>query len=215
MLTQKGNFLPVLAIGILLILVAGGAYYVGTQTGEPRTVTINETSEPVSTASATPVIADSLQTYMSLRCNFTVKAPKDWIIADGTGKDIINYNQTCTKVNAPDLKIEMDSYEGLMVSIYRTPLGTVYETSSKTVINSVADYIKGTETIIQPAVSAKNVESRTYGAHSGTYFEYEARDNVSHFVFENGEYIYSVQWKATYTGSYLKDIDGIIGSLTF
>jgi hypothetical protein len=100
--------------------------------------------------------------------------------------------------------------EGLSIKILRTQIGSVFH---EVTINSPDNYITATETIMNPKVPAKNLVDKTYGNYSGKYFEYEAYRNTANFVFQQGNYIYTIQWYTPYEGPYKKDIDTILASL--
>lgn len=225
---QRSNFPIILGVLALLLVVGGGAYYLGTQNNRsaPQTQNIyaqptinpknNPTDWPVTTQSTQSDEQADWKTFTSKICNFNLKTPLTWSINDTKGTDTVGYDFTCTSLSAPDFRATgMDSVEGLWMGIHRTPIGSTFNSFDTIIINTLEDYITATETIQQPKVPAKNVQNKTYGKLSGKYFEYEAFENTSNFIFVQGSYIYTVKWDADYQGNYKNDIDGIISSLAF
>lgn len=227
MKNQKGSFIPIIGVLVLIILVGGVSYYFGTQSVEdnpaniaPKTenkiMPVTETASP----SALParrdrqsMVVTGFDIFDSKLCGFTFHYPTDWKVEDTKGTDQEGYNFTCTYISAPDFKITgMDTINGLDIAIHRTKLGTDFKGVT---INSLEDYIIATETIQEPKVLAKNVSDKTYGENSGKYFEYDSLRNKSHFIFSHKEYIYTISWPTAYSGPHKKDITTILEHFYF
>lgn len=90
---QKGLMLPILGVAILLIIVAGGAYYLGTQKTNPiNQPTMQDTTQNITPAatgySPTTTSSSNLQTsenanwqtYSNTEIGYSIKYPMNWII---------------------------------------------------------------------------------------------------------------------------------------
>ena len=90
---QKGQAPILILVGILIIAVAGGAYYLGTfknvklQSQNPVVTSIQVSASPVSSstfvASSTPISSDETanwKIYINSQFGFSVKYPPSWIL---------------------------------------------------------------------------------------------------------------------------------------
>lgn len=91
---ERGNFLIILGTLVLLVVVGGGAYYLGTQRGSSNQVNQNTqqsnpvipvTSEPSPSSNDQPINSD-WKTFITSGINsgLTLKYPSNWVTPEGT-----------------------------------------------------------------------------------------------------------------------------------
>lgn len=219
---QRGNFLIILGVLVLLIIVGSGTYYLGTlKTNSVEKVTestntqINNQDKATSLPAASSTSNSDLQTFTSSRCNFSIGYPKDWKIKDTLlveGNNNPNYLYGCVDLEAPDFSTGLDSYSGFYVFISRTNLGATFNNIK---INNLEDYIKAHESIIQPAMTVKGKISTSYGERQGTQFDKFGQAEQTAFIFINNNQIFEISWPKNYQGNYRNELSKIISSIQF
>lgn len=114
---QKGFFLPVIGIVLLLIIVITGSYYLGTQKNQSRPKSVQETMNYIPTPSSTPtsypsptpipsVETDNWKVYTN-SSEFAFKYPSDWAITPNT------YKYDYVSLRSPDYSVNTEGIETL------------------------------------------------------------------------------------------------------
>lgn len=213
----------VLVVGALVM--ATGLFYAGYQYSQKQpkpTVypTVFPTSQPTlsptqTSTTLTPDETANWKTFLSSRCSFSIKIPPEWNAKNTElllGTDNPNHNYGCISILAPDYKTVGETMEGLGLFISRTIPGAKFKS---VVINSVDDYIKATENILEPSGRAENVQLKAVAGISGKYFEFSAFENTANLVFMKNNFIYNMSWLQGYTGIYKDRIDQILSTFQF
>lgn len=221
---QKGQTLIFLLIGVLVLAgVAGGVYYLGTRksstlqdtVSRQNPIVIPSTSPQANnkpTSDTTPQNDETAnwKTYIS-PCDLSIKYPQGWnaqkyFIVDSIG--------SCVFITAPDYKQGGDSRSGFSITIKRLAKGSV---NMNIILNTVDDYIKSVEAVLQPPTPVTNKMTKTYGSLTGTQFDFGALESITNFIVSQGDYFYTIEWptELQYNGHYRKNIDQIISTFKF
>lgn len=234
---QKG-FTPVyFLIGILVILaVAGGAYYFGRSSVKPISESQSAASQvavpastPISTAkpistNINPNSADWKE-IRSDRCGIGIKYPQEWTAKEiEVAGSIPDYNENCLTVNSPDYKIipQSDGFGGTAIFIQRTRIGTVFKSPVKnisTTINTPDDWIKAENSSVSISNESgsidliTNISDQSFGNLKGKLCISSAAATDYNFIFSGGNYIYRVIWSKTYSGQYKDQLESIVSTI--
>lgn len=225
--TKQNRFPRLLIIGFLVIVLVSvvgiGGYFLGAKknnTAYTETPVITKISSPTpipdvtsqTSPSPIPTIDPTAnwKTYVS-SCGISVKYPREWnaqkyFIEDST--------DSCAFLTAPDYKQGMDTRSGFSVAITRMVKGSI---NMKIIVNTIDDYIKSVEAVLQPSTPVTNEITKIYGSLTGTQFDFSAYESITTFIFVQGNYFYIVNWPTTaqYNGSYRTSIDQILSTLKF
>lgn len=213
---QRGFTQVYILLGLVALIIVGGiAYYLGTQKNS------NSPSQNLSPYSSTNIPSPTSnssenrgsQGFTSTRCDFMLSFPKDWLVKETTlvpGTDNPDYQYGCVEIQAPDYKTGLDNKEGFYVSINRSSKGASFNDIT---INSLEDYIKAHESMIQPAMTVKGKQNMTYGDKQGIQFEKFGRAEATAFIFIKNNYIYEISWPTNYQGNNINELPTIITSI--
>ncbi len=212
LINQKGIFLPILGIILLLIIVSGGVYYLRMQNVKP--IPINQQNNPIPSIATTtqPTASTTIERkYSSTECSLALSYPTGWIAVEPTYKQSQDYQYVCVDIQAPNYKLAEGGYTGTQIHITRTKVGTIFTRSEneKYTINSIDDLIKVEEAHPYSGGKAQNRQTKVVAGIMGIYYELTGL-NIS---LIKDSYIYSINWPKN--GSNNDTTQQIINSIKF
>lgn len=219
-----GSWWKVGILGLGATILAVTIFFTGYQYSQKQpkptsyptiSLTPTPTLPPQAITTPTPDETANWKTFLSSRCNFSIKIPPEWNAKNTEllpGTDNPNYNYGCISILAPNYKTVGETMEGLGLFISRTIPGAKFKS---VVINSIDDYIKATENILEPSGRAENVQLKAVAGVSGKYFEFSAFQNTANLVFMKNNFIYNISWLQGYAGVYKDRIDQILSTFKF
>lgn len=151
-------------------------------------------------------------------CDYKINYPPTW----ATKKFFIeDAPSSCAYITAPDYKqFQPHGREGFYIQITRVQKGNKLGNQT---IHSLDDYIAFQNNATGSFMEVKNKKDRTIGSFIGKEFEPIGAELQTEFIFENGQYVYSVTWpsdykeeyKSGYKESFNNDLTSVISSIIF
>lgn len=154
----------------------------------------------------------------SSECDFQISSPPAWKTKKFFFEDTPD---SCVYITAPDYKeFRPHGREGFSIEITRFQKGS---TIGNQIIQSLNDYISIENNITGSFLEVINKKDKVIGKFIGKEFEPRGAEYQIKFIFEEGQYVYSVAWpgeyreeyKSGYRGTYNKELDSIINSINF